>query len=569
MKVLSKVVAIALLINPLTSFSPAPVGRIPIYAKNGIVTSSSMIASEVGRDILRDGGNAIDAAVATAFALAVTWPSAGNIGGGGFIVYRDHNGKATTIDFREKAPLVANEKMYLDSNGKLIEELNHTGLLSVGVPGTVAGLELAHKKYGKLSWRKLLAPAIKLARKGIPFSYALNSHSKNLKRLWDKYPSTMKVMYKDSVTPYQPGELWKQPDLARTLSRIQRHGRDGFYKGETADKLVAFMKKNNGLITHDDLEKYDAIERKPIEGTYRGHKIITMGPPSSGGVALVEMLNILEGYELKSLGFNSADYIHVVAESMRRAFADRAEFLADPDFAKDIPVEKLISKDYANALRANLSMETASKSDSTKFGNVYEGNSTTHLSVVDKEGNAVSLTYTLEHSYGSQVVAEGLGFFLNDEMGDFNPVPGETTSGGQIGSKPNLIEPGKRMLSSMTPTIIEKDGKLFMVIGTPGGRTIINTVLQVILNVIDHKMNVAQAIEAPRIHHQWLPDKLNFEIYGVSLDTQAKLKAKGHHLEEYTHASQGHAMGITWNAQTGLLSGAADSRSSDGGVAGY
>jgi gamma-glutamyltranspeptidase/glutathione hydrolase len=294
-----------------------------------------------------------------------------------------------------------------------------------------------------------------------------------------------------------------------------------------------------------------------------------MGPPSSGGVALVEMLNILEGYELKSLGFNSADYIHVVAESMRRAFADRAEFLADPDFAKDIPVEKLISKDYANALRANLSMETASKSDSTKFGNVYEGNSTTHLSVVDKEGNAVSLTYTLEHSYGSQVVAEGLGFFLNDEMGDFNPVPGETTSGGQIGSKPNLIEPGKRMLSSMTPTIIEKDGKLFMVIGTPGGRTIINTVLQVILNVIDHKMNVAQAIEAPRIHHQWLPDKLNFEIYGVSLDTQAKLKAKGHHLEEYTHASQGHAMGITWNAQTGLLSGAADSRSSDGGVAGY
>jgi gamma-glutamyltranspeptidase/glutathione hydrolase len=569
MKALPKIVVLVLLISPLTSFSPAPVGRIPIYAKNGMVTSSSMIASEIGRDILRDGGNAIDAAVATAFALAVTWPSAGNIGGGGFIVYRDHNGKATTIDFREKAPLAANEKMYMDGNGKLIEELNHTGLLSVGVPGTVAGLELAHKKYGKLAWRKLVAPAIKLAKKGIPFSYALNSHSKNLKRLWDKYPSTMKVMYKDSVTPYQPGELWKQPDLARTLSRIQKHGRDGFYKGETADKLVAFMKKNNGLITHEDLEKYDAIERKPVEGTYRGHKIITMGPPSSGGVALVEMLNILEGYELKALGFNSADYIHVVAESMRRAFADRAEFLADPDFAKDIPVEKLISKDYATSLRANLSMETVSKSDSTKFGNVYEGNSTTHLSIVDKEGNAVSLTYTLEHSYGSQVVAEGLGFFLNDEMGDFNPVPGETTSDGQIGSKPNLIEPGKRMLSSMTPTIIEKEGKLFMVIGTPGGRTIINTVLQVILNVIDHKMNVAQAIEAPRIHHQWLPDKLNFEIYGVSLDTQAKLKAKGHHLEEYTHASQGHAMGITWNAQTGLLSGAADSRSSDGGVAAY
>ena len=528
-----------------------------------------MIASEVGRDILKQGGNAIDAAVATAFALAVTWPSAGNLGGGGFMVYRQGNGISTTIDFREKAPLASSTEMYLDKDGNLINDLNHIGLLSVGVPGTVAGLELAQKKYGRLPWKKLVAPAIKLARKGIPFSHVLNSHSKSLKIYWDKYPSTRKVMFKGSTELYEPGETWKQPDLANTLKRIQKYGRDGFYKGETADKLVNFMKNNNGLITHEDLEKYEAIERKPLEGTYRDHKIITMAPPSSGGVALIEMLNILEAYDLKSMQFNSSDYVHVLAESMRRAFADRAEFLADPDFVKDIPIEKLISKAHATRLRSSINSNTASVSDSSKFGQVHEGNSTTHLSVVDREGNAVSLTYTLERSYGCQIVADGLGFFLNDEMGDFNAVPGETTSNGQIGTKPNLIEPGKRMLSSMTPAIIEKNGKLFMVIGTPGGRTIINTVLQVVLNVIDHQMNIAQAIEAPRLHHQWLPDKISFEMYGLSRDTQDNLKAKGHRLEELTHMSQGHAMGITINYETGLLAASADSRSADGGVASY
>jgi gamma-glutamyltranspeptidase/glutathione hydrolase len=544
-------------------------GRIPVYAENGMVVSSSVIASEVGRDILKQGGNAMDAAIATAFALAVTWPSAGNIGGGGFIVYRMNSGEVTTFDFREKAPLAASEKMFLDEHGQLIPNINHRGFLSIGVPGTVAGLHKAHSKYGRLKWSKLVQPAIDLAQKGFSFTYALNQHSKNLRSTWEQIPSTAATMYKTDMGFYEPGEIWKQPDLAKTLKRIKKHGRDGFYKGETADKLVSFMKKNNGLLTQKDLDEYECIERTPIKSEYRGYKIFTMPPPSSGGVALAEMLNILEGYDLDALGYKSADYIHILAEAMRRAYADRAAFMGDPDFNSNIPVKKLISKPYADTLRKSILMEKASISDSSRYGQVYEGTSTTHLSVVDKAGNAVALTYTLENSYGSQIVAEGLGFFLNDEMGDFNPVPGITNAEGLIGTIPNRIRPGQRMLSSMTPTIIEKDGKLFMVIGTPGGRTIINTVLQIVVNVIDHDMNIAQAIEAPRIHHQWLPNVLDFELYGLSPDTQEKLKEKSHKLNQLRHASQGHAMGIIKNNETGRLSGAADSRSADGGVAGY
>lgn len=561
-------ILLLVLLLPLVALTPTG-GRIPSYAKHGMVVSASTIASEVGRDILKKGGNAIDAAVATAFALAVTWPAAGNIGGGGFIVYRDHQGKVTTFDFREKAPLAANAKMYLNEKGELIDELNHTGLLSVGVPGTVAGLYQAHAKYGKLPWAKLVQPAVALADKGIPISYALNQQAKNMRKTWEQFPSTMAVMYKGDKSYYEPGETWKQPELAKTLKRIKKNGRDGFYKGETAEKLAAFMKANNGIITVQDLEQYQAVERKPVEGTYRNVKVFTMPPPSSGGTALVEMLNILEGYDLKALGYKSADYIHVLSETMRRAFADRAEHMGDPDFNPDLPIAKLTSKEYAARLRKTITMDLASASDSSRYGQLYEGTSTTHLSVVDEQGGAVSLTYTLERSYGSQVVAEGLGFFLNDEMGDFNPVPGVTRTDGLIGSEPNQIKPGKRMLSSMTPTILEKDGKLFMVIGAPGGRTIINTVLQVILNVVDHDMNIAQAIEAPRIHHQWLPDRLNFELYGLSPDTQEKLKIKGHNINELNHNMQGNAMGIIVIPQSGLRSGAADSRSADGGVAGY
>jgi gamma-glutamyltranspeptidase / glutathione hydrolase len=558
---------VIILLFPLSALTPTG-GRVPVYARQGMVVSASTIASDIGRDVLKKGGNAIDAAIATAFALAVTWPAAGNIGGGGFIVYRSDKGEVTTFDFREKAPLAASPTMFMDASGKLIRDLNHTGVLSAGIPGTVAGLHLAHSKYGKLPWAKLVQPAIDLARKGIPVSYALFEQANNRRKAWEQFPSTMKVMFKKDMSFYQPGETWKQPELANTLKQIKKRGRDGFYKGEVADKLVTFMKRNKGIFTHQDLEQYQAIERKPVETFYRGYKLYTMPPPSSGGIALAQMLNILEGYDLKAMGFQSADYVHVLTEAMRRAYADRAEHLGDPDFNPDLPLAKLVSKEYAERLRKTISMDMASASDSSQYSQLYDGTSTTHLSVVDKDGGAVSLTYTLEQSYGSQVVAEGLGFFLNDEMGDFNPVPGVTDSRGQIGTEPNQIKPGKRMLSSMTPSILEKDGKLVMVIGTPGGRTIINTVLQTILNVVDHEMNIAQAIEAPRIHHQWLPNRISYEKFSLSADTQEKLKQKGHELNQLSGAL-GHAMGIYMNYEKGYLMGAADSRAPDGGASGY
>ena len=542
----------------------------PQYAKHGMVVSSSQIASDVGRDILMDGGNAIDAAVATAFALAVTWPSAGNIGGGGFIVYMNKEGNVTTFDFREKAPLASSPTMYLDSDGNISKNSNHNGILAVGVPGTVAGLYKAHAKYGKLPWAKVVNPAVKLAQKGFSFTYTLNEEYKYFGKWWNQYPSTAKVMYKSGNSPYQPGERWKQPDLAKTLKRIKKNGRDGFYKGETARVLTSFIQSMGGIITEEDLIKYEAIERSSVKGSYRGYDIYSMGPPSSGGITLIQMLNILEGYDLKALGYHSADYVHLLTESMRRAYANRAKYLGDPDFNPDMRVEKMLSKEYAASLRKSISMDTISISDSTNFSQVYESPSTTHFSVVDAEGNAVSLTYTLEHSYGSQIVAEGLGFFLNNEMGDFNPVPGVTKPDGQIGTKPNLIAPQKRMLSSMTPTIISKEGKPFMIIGSPGGRTIINTVLQVTLNVIDHEMNIAQAIDAKRFHHQWLPDTILYETFCFPIDTQKLLLEKGHHLKEKTqNNSQGAAMGIIYDADKKILMGHADPRSGDGGVSGY
>ncbi len=559
-----------LLVAILLCSSFTPTGVSPTYGKNGMVTSSSDIASRVGIEILKKGGNAIDAAVATAFALAVTWPAAGNIGGGGFLVYADQEGHSTAIDFRERAPLTAHDKMFLDAGGNLIKDLNHFGARAVGTPGTVAGLYLAHQKYGKLPWKRLVDPAVKLASEGIPFSYALVEHSKNLEQRWKKIPSTAKVMYNDGN--YRSlNENWKQPDLAKTLKRIRDKGRDGFYTGETAERLIGFMRSQGGIMTREDLSQYEAVERKPVYGKYRDYEIVTMGPPSSGGIALVEMLNILEGYNLKAMGYHSADHIHILKEAMKRAFADRAQHLGDPDFNPQIPLDKLLSKEYAQRLRETIRMDLASVSDSTQFGQLYEsGTNTTHFSVADKDGNMVSLTYTLEQSYGSQLIADGLGFFLNDEMGDFNPVPGKTTRDGQIGTAPNIIEPGKRMLSSMTPTILLKNNKPFMAIGSPGGRTIINTVLQVILNVIDFDMNIAQAVEASRIHHQWLPDRISFEMFGISKDTQEILKARGHTLQEFTvRQTQGAAMGIVIDPVTGYRIGSSDSRSPDGGVAAY
>jgi gamma-glutamyltranspeptidase/glutathione hydrolase len=537
------------------------------YARNGMVVSASQLASDVGVEILKDGGNAVDAAVATAFALAVTWPSAGNIGGGGFIVYRKHTGEVTTFDFREKAPAAATPTMYLDEHGNLIKDLHHLSALAVGVPGTVAGLYDAHRLYGKLPWSRVVRPAVRLARRGFAYTYGLYHDAIAHEQTWKKRPSTAAVMFRDGTTLYQPGEKWRQPDLARTLARIKRQGKAGFYSGKTAEKLVLFIQSQGGIITLKDLADYEARERKPVTGTYRGYEIYSMPPPSSGGITLIQMLNILEGFDLKTYGHNSATYVHVVSEAMRRGYANRALHLGDPDFNPDIPVDKLISKSYAEELRSTIKLDTVSVSDPAAFTQPYESPSTTHLSVVDKEGNAVSLTYTLEYAYGSQMVADGLGFFLNNEMGDFNPVPGVTNEDGLIGTAPNLIAPGKRMLSSMTPTILVKDGKLFMLIGSPGGRSIIGTVLQVILNVVDHEMDIATAIEAGRFYHQWLPNVIIHEKYSLSNDTRALLTELGHNMRRITQ--QGAAMGIVVDVSKGVLSGHADSRSPDGGVAGY
>lgn len=542
--------------------------RAQAYARNGMVSSSSMIASEVGRDILKQGGNAIDAAVATAFALAVTWPSAGNIGGGGFLVFMNDKAEVTTIDFREKAPINASSKMFLDKDGNIFNDSNHTGGLSIGVPGTVAGLYLAHQKYGKLEWKEVVQPAVNLANNGFEFTWTLYNHSVMFKKIYaESMPEFAKFMLAEDGSYREPGRLWKQTDLGASLERIRDHGRDGFYKGKTAKLLAEYIQEEGGIITEEDLLKYEAIERKPVVGKYRGYDIYSMPPPSSGGVTMIEMLNMLENFNLQDLGFNSADYIHVLTEVMRRGYASRAEYLGDPDFNPDMPLDKLLSKSYAKKLAASIDMEKASLSDSTKFGQLYDGEHTTHLSVLDKDGNAVSLTYTLENSYGCKLIAKNLGFLLNNEMGDFNPVPGITKTDGQIGTNPNQVASEKRMLSSMTPTIIAKDGNPYMVIGSPGGRTIINSTMQAILNVIDHKMDIKVAIEAGKIHHQWLPDQVIYEEWGISADTKKMLESMGHKFRSVENI--GALMGIVYDREKGIMSGAADSSSGDGGVAVY
>jgi len=502
--------------------SAAQQGRQPVPARGGMVSSTQYLASEVGRDIMRQGGNAVDAAVATAFALAVVHPAAGNIGGGGFLVYHGADGEVTTFNFREKAPAAAFAEMFL-TNGELDEVKHHRALTSTGVPGTVAGLALAHERLGVLPWSLLVQPAVRLAEEGFPFGWNL----------------------------------------------IRDYGKDGFYKGKTARLMAEFMAANGGLITEQDMADYEAEERQAVHGTYRGYDIYSMPPPSSGGVALITMLNILEAYNLKEMGHNSAPYLHVLTEAMRRAFADRAQFVGDPNFNPDMPVDWLISKDHAEDLRSSINMKRASKSDENAFNGYmpYESEETTHFSVVDEAGNTVSMTYTLEYGYGISIVVEGAGFLLNNEMGDFNPMPGTTDRDGHIGTPPNITVPGKRMLSSMTPVIVAQGGKPVMAIGSPGGRTIINTSLQVILNVVDHDMNIGQAIESPRIHHQWLPDRTSFERGYISADTQRAYEKLGH--EVYFRGGQGSAMGIWIDWETGIRYGAADSRSYLGRAAGY
>jgi gamma-glutamyltranspeptidase/glutathione hydrolase len=543
---------------------PVGAGSVPIRAKNGIVATQSEIASRVGADVITDGGNAVDAAVATAFALAVTHPTAGNIGGGGFLVYRPATGEPVTYDFREKAPAKSSPTMWM-KDGKYSAEVHHSSYWAVGVPGTVAGLHLAWKEQGKLAWKRLVDPAVALARDGFVVSENLSRSLKGAQRTMQKYPASVAAFTKNG-TPYEAGETLKQPDLAKTLERISAQGPAGFYEGETAMLLEKEMQAHDGLITRADLKNYSAVRRTPVKGTYRGYEILSMAPPSSGGVGIIEMLNVLEGYDLKAMGFASAAQIHTMVESMKRAYADRAKFLGDPDFNKEMPIARLTSKDYAAELRKTINPNHASKSSPATFEWPHESDETTHLSVVDANRNAVSMTYTLEQGYGVKIVVPGAGFLLNNQMGDFNDAPEMTTAQGSIGTKPNLAEPGKRMLSSMAPTILAKDGTLFMVTGSPGGRTIINTVLETIIDAVDFGMNAQEAVDAVRLHHQWLPDVISYERFGLSPDTIKELERRGHTLRE--GGGQGVAQVIMYNAKDDMLEGGSDRRAADGAAVG-
>lgn len=545
--------------------SGLPAGLGPQHGANGMVASVNLIASQVGVEVLKAGGNAVDAAIATGFALAVVHPSAGNIGGGGFMVIRFPDGRTTALDFREKAPLAAHAEMFLDENGEYSSQIHHDSHLAVGVPGTVAGFAMAHEKYGSGEWSRLVGPAIGLAEDGFELSEALAASIRRSLRSMENYPASVAKFSKDGE-PYEVGEVWRQSDLARSLERIRDQGRDGFYQGETARLIAEEMIRGGGMITEEDLARYQPQERTPIQGSYKGYDIISMPPPSSGGTALVEMLNILEGFDLPAMGHNSTAYVHHLSEAMRRAFRDRAKYLADSDFA-DPPLEELTSKGYAEGLRAGIDPDLASVSAPSDILVPDESPETTHYSVVDADGMAVSVTYTLEAGYGSKIVVPGGGFLLNNEMGDFNAGPGLTDDRGLVGTEPNLARPEQRMLSSMTPTILAKDGKLVAVVGSPGGRTIINSVLEVVLNIIDFKMDIASAVSAKRFHHEWLPDAIRIESDGVTPETLAALEAMGHTVR--MSGSQGSTPCIFVDPETGELTGAPDPRDRDGGAAGY
>jgi gamma-glutamyltranspeptidase/glutathione hydrolase len=551
---------------------PLAAAREPVRARHGIVASTNEVASRVGVEIMKRGGNAVDAAIAVAFALAVTHPAAGNLGGGGFMMIRLKDGRTTAIDYREMAPAAAHRDVYLDKNGNLIEGEGGSlvGYRAAGVPGTVRGMEFALRKYGsgKLTWAQLIEPARQLAGRGFVVTHSLAHSLYSSREYLEKYAETKRIYLKNGQY-YKEGELFRQPQLAATFARLQRLGPNEFYEGETARLIVADMKRNNGLMTMDDLRGYVAKERTPVRGNYRGYEIISMPPPSSGGAVLIEMLNILEGFDLQKLEASSSDRYHLMAEAMRRAFADRAEYMGDSDFVK-VPVPGLIDKAYAATLRATINTERASTSAEVRAGRPtgYESDETTHFTVVDAQGNAVSNTYTLNNSYGSAAVAKGTGIILNDEMDDFAAKPGTPNMYGLIQGERNAVAPKKRPLSAMTPTIVlRKDGSLWFTVGSPGGPTIINTVLCIITNVIDYEMNIQQAIDFPRIHHQWLPDELVGEPFGLSGDTQKALTARGHTLAKLRYL--GDAEGIMIEEKTGVRLGATDPRRSDGLAQGY
>ena len=564
--------------TPLASWFPKScttlaASREPVRARHGVVASTNEVASKVGVDIMKQGGNAVDAAIAVAFALAVTHPAAGNLGGGGFMMIRLKNGRTTAIDYREMAPAAATRNIYLDQNGNVIQGEGGSieGYRAAGVPGTVRGMELALKKYGsgKLTWAQLVEPARRLAANGFVVTNSLSRGLRGNREYLSRYPETKRI-YLNNGKFYNEGDLFVQPELGATFARLQQRGPNEFYTGQTAQLIAADMKRHNGLLTLDDLRGYVAKEREPLRGSYRGYEIISMPPPSSGGAVLLEMLNILEGYELKKLDWASSDRYHLMTEAMRRAFADRAEYMGDTDFVK-VPIAGLIDKKYAAQLRSTINAEHASSSEQVKAGKPvgYESDETTHFTVVDAEGNAVANTYTLNNSYGSAVVAKGTGIIMNDEMDDFAAKPGTPNLYGLIQGERNAVAPGKRPLSAMTPTfVLRKDGSLWFTVGSPGGPTIINTVLDVITNVIDYDMNIQQAIDAPRIHHQWLPDELVYEPYGLSGDTQRVLTSRGHKLVEKPRYL-GDCEGIMIEEKTGVRLGATDPRRSDGLAVGY
>ena len=537
----------------------------PYRAKNGMVVSQDLHASEVGRAVLQGGGNAVDAAVATAFALAVTHPAAGNIGGGGFMVVMLEDGTATTFDFRERAPAASRPDMFLDEKGEYDSARHHFSHLAVGVPGSVAGLYLAHQRLGKLPWKDLVEPAVRLAAQGFRLSPGLAAELAGRLKQFRKYPATLAQFSKEG-DPYRAGDLLVQGELAETLGRIRDRGAAGVYSGKTAELLAAEMRRGGGLINMADLRDYKPVEREPVRGTFRGFALISMPPPSSGGVALVEMLNLLEETGIQTAAFRSPGEVHLLAEAMRRAYADRARHLADTDFV-EVPVERLTSKSYARTLAATIDLRKASSSSPTTFTWPEQGSETTHLSVVDSRKMSVALTTTLEYSYGSRIVVPGAGFLLNNEMGDFNPRAGLTTEKGLIGTKPNLVAPGKRMLSSMSPTIVAKAGRPVLVLGSPGGRTIINTVLGIIINHLVHGLPIQAAVAAPRLHHQWLPDKLLVEAGALSASTRAALEKMGHLVEERS-GKQGAAMASTVR-RDGTLEAGCDRRRPDSAAAGY
>lgn len=550
---------------------PAILGRqdifTPVQGKSGMVVASERLATEIGLDVLKKGGNAVDAAVSVGFALAVTMPRAGNIGGGGFmLIYLAREKKVVAIDYREKAPKAAYAEMFINGNGDVDTELSRFSHLSAGVPGTVAGLALALERYGTLSLKEAIAPAIKLAEEGFIVSPDFAGDIRGAAKRLRKWPSSRKLFFKADGGFYEPGDRFVQKDLAKTLKGISKKGIRAFYEGDAADLMERQMKRYGGLITSADMKAYRPTVREAVHGNYRGYDIFSMSPPSSGGIHIIQLLNVLEGYDISSMGHNSAATIHLMVEAMKHAYADRSKYLGDPDFV-GVPVAGLTDKGYAELIRGKINPAGAAASSTIRPGRPpgYESVETTHFSIVDGEGNAVSNTYTINFSFGSGIVVEGSGFLLNNEMDDFSSKPGAPDAYGLIGGAANAIEPEKRMLSSMSPTIVMKEGKPVIITGSPGGSRIITTTLQVIMNVIDHGMNIQEAVNAVRIHHQWLPDEIRTEE-GLSRDTQGLLSVRGHAVS--VQATMGAASSILIDHDRGHIWGAADPRQ-NGLAAGY